>query len=103
MKHSVAHDLPLDAAKQMAIEAIDGYTKKFIDYNPSVTWLSEQVAEVSFKAKGVTLKGTFEVLADRIDIDMEVPLLLRMFRQKAIDVIEREILRLVQRAKEQGT
>jgi len=100
MKHSVRHDLPLDGAKKAAAAAIEAYRARFAEYNPTVSWLSEHIAEVSFRAKGVSLKGTFEILADRIDIEMEVPLLLRMFKQKAVDVIEAEITKWVKRAKE---
>jgi hypothetical protein len=91
MKHSVPHNLPLDAAKKVAQHAIDAYQARFAEYHPTVRWVNEQLAEVSFKARGISLKGTFEILADRIDMDMEVPLLLRMFKQKAIDVVEEEV------------
>lgn len=98
MKHSVPHSLPLDAAKKVAQHAIDAYRARFAEYNPTVNWVSDQLAEVSFKAKGVSLKGTFEILADRIDMDMEVPLLLRMFKQKAVDVVEGEIKKWLAKA-----
>ena len=99
MKHSVPHSLPLDAAKKVAQHAMEAYQARFAEYNPTITWVSNTLAEVSFKAKGVSLKGTFEILADRIDMDMEVPFLLRMFKQKAVDVIESEINTWLAKAK----
>jgi hypothetical protein len=103
MKHSVPHSLPIDAARAVAQKAIEAYQARFSEYHPTVRWVNDQIAEVSFNAKGVTLKGTFEILADRIDMDMEVPLLLRMFKQKAIDVVEKEIKSWLARAHEGQT
>jgi hypothetical protein len=99
MKHTVTHDLPFDLAKKAADAALQAYATRFAEYDPRVTWTSERAAEVAFSAKGVTLKGTFEILSDRIEMEMEVPLLLRMFRQKALDVVEGEIVAWVQKAK----
>ena len=64
-----------------------------------MSWTTEHSAEVSFKAKGVTLKGGFEIADKSIDIEMDVPLLLRPFRQKAIDVVEEQIKEWIGKAK----
>jgi hypothetical protein len=100
MKHAVPHDLPPDLARKAAEAALKAYAERFAEYDPRVTWTGDNAAEVAFSAKGVTLKGTFAILADRIEMEMEVPLLLRMFRQKALDVVEGEILAWVQKAKD---
>lgn len=99
MKHSVPHSLPLDAARKVAQHAMEAYQARFAEYHPTITWISDHLAEVSFKAKGVSLKGSFEIFADRIEMDMEVPLLLRMFKQKAVDVVEGEINKWLAKAK----
>jgi hypothetical protein len=99
MKHTVTHDLPLDLARKAADAALKAYAARFAEYDPRVTWTGENAAEVCFSAKGVSLKGTFEILADRIEMEMEVPLLLRVFRQKALAVVEGEITSWVQKAK----
>ena len=99
MKHTVTHDLPLDLARKAADAALNAYANRFAEYEPRVSWTSDSSAEVAFSAKGVTLKGTFSILADRIEMEMEVPLLLRMFRQKALDVVEGEIVAWIQKAK----
>jgi len=95
----VTHDLSLELARKAADAALQEYATRFAEYDPKVTWTSDTEAEVSFAAKGVTLKGAFSILADRIDMEMEVPLLLRMFRQKALDVAEGEIVAWIQKAK----
>jgi hypothetical protein len=99
MKHTVTHDLPLDLARKAAEAALRAYVTRFAEYEPKVTWTTDTEAEVSFAAKGMTLKGSFSLLADRIEMEMEVPLLLRMFRQKALDAVEGEIVSWVQKAK----
>jgi hypothetical protein len=99
MKHTVTHDLPLDLARKAAEAALQAYATRFAEYAPTVTWTSDTDAEVSFAARGITLKGAFSIRADRIEMEMEVPLLLRMFRQKALDVVEGEIVAWIQKAK----
>lgn len=99
MKHSVAHALTHDLAKKVAKKALESYQERFAEYEPRLLWQGDSNAEVSFAVKGMNLKGSFEVLADRIDIDMDVPMLLRPFRQKAIDVVEREINKWIDKAK----
>ncbi len=99
MKHSVAHDLPLDLAKKAAAKALESYQARFAEYDPQLCWNDECNADVSFAVKGMSLKGSFEVLPDRIDIDMEVPLLLRPFKKKAMDVVEGEIGKWIEKAR----
>ncbi len=99
MKHSVPHDLSFDLAKKAATKALESYQARFADYDPVIVWEGERRAEVSFAVKGMTLKGGFDIFDDRIDIEMDVPLLLRPFRQKALDVVEGEISKWVARAR----
>jgi hypothetical protein len=99
MKHAVHHDLDLDTARKATDHALESYKDRFSEYNPQVTWKDDRRAEVAFNAKGVTLKGVFELLDDRVEMDMDVPFVFRLFKKKAIDVIEREIRRWLDKAK----
>jgi hypothetical protein len=99
MKHTVPHDLDLDTAKKVTDKALESYRERFAEYNPVVTWTEDCKAEVAFKAKGVTLKGLFCLTQDAIEMDMEVPFVLRLFQKKAVDVVEREILTWIDKAK----
>src|SRR5574337_318783 len=81
MKHTVPHDLPFDLAKKAADAALQSYRTRFPDYDPQVTWADDKTANVALKAKGMSLKGVFEINPDHIAMDMEVPLLLRPFKQ----------------------
>ena len=99
MKHTVPHDLPFDLAKKAADHALQNYKQRFPDYDPQVTWSDEKTANVALKAKGISLKGVFEILPDAISMDMEVPLLLRPFKSKALEVIEEQIKEWIAKAK----
>lgn len=99
MKHKVPHDLPLDLAKKAADAALQEYRTKYPDYDPQVTWSDDKTAEVALRAKGMSLKGVFEILPDAVSIDMEVPLLLRPLKAKAMAVIEEQIRHWIGKAK----
>lgn len=99
MKHRVPHDLDTPLAKKATNAALQAYAERFSEYSPKVHWKNDTCAEVSFQAKGITLKGLFELGPGCVEMDMEVPLLLRAFRKRAIEVIDAEIREWVGRAK----
>jgi hypothetical protein len=99
MKHTVPHDLPFDLAKKAADAALQSYRAKFPDYDPQVKWTDDKTAHVELRAKGMSLRGIFEIMPDAVAMDMEVPLLLRPFKQKALEVIEGEIKKWIAKAK----
>lgn len=100
MKHSVPHDLPPDLAKKAADAALESYRQRFADYDPQITWANDRSAHVEFRAKGMSMRGVFEILDDAITMDMDVPLLLRPFKAKAIEVVEQQIRDWVNKAKD---
>lgn len=99
MKHSVPHDLPLPLAKKAADAALQSYKARFAEYDPQIAWVSERLAEVTFRVKGLSMKGSFEIGDTAIDMDMEVPLLLRPFKNKALEVIEQQITQWIEKAR----
>ena len=102
MKHSVTHDLGQERAKQAAEAAIAAYGQKFAKYKPQTTWTSPTRANISFNIKGMTLSGSLEVLPRSIDLDLEVPFLLRPFKNQALTVIEAEIREWIDKARSGG-
>jgi hypothetical protein len=102
MKHSVPHDLGQERAKKVADSALSTYAQKYSSYNPKVTWKSANSAEISFKVKGMELSGSLEVLDRSIDLDIDVPFLLRPFKSQALGVIEGEINEWIKKAKAEG-
>jgi len=99
MKHAVPHDLGQDLAKKVADAAFASYARKFGKYNPKSTWISPNRANISFSVKGMTLTGALEVTASAIEMDLDVPFLLKPFKGTAISVIEGEIKEWIQKAK----
>lgn len=98
MIHEVAHGLSREAARRVARQAFAAYAERFAAYSPSATWRDEDHAEVAFSARGLTLRGRLEVGDRTLRLELEVPLLLRPFRERALAVVEREIRAWVERA-----
>lgn len=99
MKHSVPHDLGQDRARKVAEAAFASYAARFAKYQPTATWTSTDRADISFTAKGITLKGVLQVLPTSIDMDLDVPFLLRPFKDKALGAVDREIAVWLDKAK----
>ena len=98
MKHSVPHDLGPERAKKAADAALASYSQKFAKYDPRVKWATPTRADIAFTVKGMSLKGALEVLPTAIELDLEVPFLLRPFKGQAISVIEGEIKEWIAKA-----
>jgi hypothetical protein len=99
MKHSVSHDLGEEKARQVANRAFESYKQRFAQYKPTSNWVSDNRVEISFHVKGMSLSGALEVKPTTIDMDMEVPFLLRPFKGTALGVIEKEVRKWVGKAK----
>jgi hypothetical protein len=99
MKHVVNHDLGQDKAKQVAQAAFDSYKSRYAEYGPKANWVTDKRAEISFSVKGMTLGGTIDVTPSTIEMDLDVPFLLKPFKGKAMAVIEGEIRTWIGKAK----
>lgn len=100
MKHVMKHDLPLDRARMVAERAFDAYRDKYANYNPALTWLSDTKAKASFGVKGVTLVGVIELQPNAISFDLDVPFVFKVFKKKAMDVMDRELAHWLAKAKQ---
>lgn len=99
MRQTIAHDLGEKKARQAIAAAHRYYARRYAKYKPRMHWQSRNRAELTFVATGMTVNATAEVKPSSIDVDVEVPFLLRPFRKKALQVIEREIRSWVAKAK----
>lgn len=99
MEHKVKHALGRPLAKKATDAALKAYAAQFAEYDPRTTWTDEDHARVSFNVKGLTLKGAIGVHEHEISLDLDVPFLLRPFKAKALEVIEREITKWVEKAR----
>jgi hypothetical protein len=91
MKHFVPHDLTLEQACQVARKAFEHYRERYAKYHPRLTWSTETKAEASFRAKGLTVRATIELLPHGVAVDLKVPFLFRIFRSRAEAVVRREV------------
>lgn len=99
MEHKVRHQLGRALAKKATDAAFKAYAAQYSEYDPRTTWLDEHNARVTFSVKGVSLKGSIAVHEHEVSLDLEVPLLLRPFKSKALEVIEREITKWIEKAR----
>ncbi len=99
MKHTIKHDLDMELAKKACVKAFEAYAEKFAKYSPTADWKSDTQADIGFDAKGVKLGGTVGLRPNEIDVEMNVPFLFRPFQSKAIDLVEGEIRKWVDKAK----
>lgn len=99
MKHVVRHDLGQEQAKRVALAAIAAYSERFAKYSPEATWLDDRRARISFNVKGMSLSGTLQVNPNDIEMDLDVPFMLRPFKGKALGVIEEQVKKWVDKAK----
>lgn len=91
MKHAVEHDLDAPTCRKVTRLALDAYAARYQKYNPQVRWNGEDAAVVAFTVKGMHLEGRIELRSGRVEMDLDVPLLLRPFKSEALRVIDREI------------
>lgn len=98
MKHAVPHNLAPEKARLVAEKAWESYQSRFSQFQPTLSWETDAKANVAFRAKGIAVSGTLTLLDKAIEMDLSVPFLLKPFRKKALDVIEREIRSWVDKA-----
>jgi hypothetical protein len=99
VKHTIHTGLDLARSKVAIGKAMDAYKARFAEYNPRFEWTGEAKGEFGFKAKGVSLGGTMVVHDHKVDVDMDVPFLFRIFQGRAMEVIEDEVKLWVEKAK----
>lgn len=99
MKHSVPHDLGKEKALKVTQAAWKSYSERFAKYEPTCTWTSPHRADIGFTAKGIHLTGDIEVGENSIELDLDVPLLMRPFKNMAIGVVEEEIKTWIAKSK----
>jgi hypothetical protein len=99
MKHQIAHDLDASVAKEVAVRAFESYQKRFADYRPTMAWTGDQDARIEFNVKGLKLQGNIGIRPRAIELDLDVPFVFRLFKNKALEVIEREVRVWIDKAK----
>ena len=88
--HEIPHDLDFDLAKLAAEKAAVAYGERFAEYDYKANWVRNDRVELSFQVMGKRLEGAMTVKSRKLELELDVPLLFRPFRGKAIEIIERE-------------
>ncbi len=99
MKHQIHHGLDLPLAKKAIDKAMEAYSARFSEFNPTFGWVTEHKGELGFKAKGVKVEGHVEIVGPEVYVDLDVPFILRIFKGRAIEIIDREVRSWVERAR----
>lgn len=101
MEHVIKHDLSPERAKKAAEKAAEYYTKKWEKYDAETVWKSDTEAEITFHVKGVNVAATVELQPGQVVIDMKkVPLLLRPFKNMALNVVHKTMDKWIDKAKQ---
>jgi hypothetical protein len=100
MDHRVTHDLDLETAKRVTDKAFESYSERFPNYKPTLEWVREKKAAITFSAKGIVLAGSIVLSEGAIDLGLDVPFLFRPFKKKAMEIVENEIENWIQKAKD---
>ncbi len=82
----------------MLQQAVESYCERFAKYSPETQWLGEDEVRVTFSARGAKLSGLLRLVPHAIVLDLDVPLLLRPFQSKAVEVIDTQVQKWLQRA-----
>ena len=98
MKNTIKHTLSNELARKATEKAFQSYAERFAKYHPAAQWTSENVAHVSFQAKGVHLEGNISLRKGAIDLEMHVPVIFMPLRSMAMEIIEEEIHKWIAKA-----
>ena len=99
MKHTIDTGLDKAMSKKAIDKAMEAYKADFAEYSPRFDWTSDERGEFAFNAKGVKLNGNILVLDQKVEVDMQVPLLFRVFQSRAMKVIEDQVRVWVEKAR----
>lgn len=101
MKHIVKHNLSPEAAKKVAHSAYSSYKKRLSQYNPTIEWVDDTCAKVSFRVHKTVLKGKVVLEPKAIIFHFNVPLLMRPFMGRATKVLDQEVNSWIEKSKQE--
>ncbi len=86
MKHVIEHGLDAATAHRKVTErAFAEYRARYPSYDPTLTWKSDRAARGRAQRQGSKARRRGQRLRDgAIDVELEVPLLLRVFQKRAL-------------------
>ena len=85
--------MSVEEARRTADKAWEHYKKRFEKFGPKLDWTDDAAADFSFRTRGLGLTGRLEIKPGRIDVSLDVPMVLRLFKKIAVAAVEKEIRR----------
>jgi hypothetical protein len=100
MEHIIEHDLSPELAKKAAEKAAEHYTQKWEKYDAKAVWANDTHVDITFNVKGVNVAASVDLEPGRAVVEMQkVPMLLRPFKNMALDAVQRTLEKWIARAK----
>ncbi len=99
MKKTIETKLDKARSKKAIDKAMDDYKARFAEYSPHFDWKTDDIGDYSFSAKGVKCAGTIHVLDNKVNVEMDVPFLFKIFQGRAMQVIQDQVVFWVEKAK----
>lgn len=99
MRHTITHELPPETLRKTLEVALRSYQARFPTAQPALRWQNPDHAEISFSAKGMALRGVLLLRPGAVTLEMDLPLVLRPFRERAVRKVEAEVQKWFDRAR----
>ena len=92
MKYSVKHGIDDPQRVRTVIEkAYSSYKERLPEYNPSMEWVGEKEAKITFTVMSQTINAKVDFDSEELRIDGKVPLLFKPFQKKIESILGREM------------
>ena len=98
MKHSIDHNLEPKKAKHTLDQLLEAYCEHYKENSVETQWVSEDKAQIRFRATGKTVEGVVTVCDDCYDIDISLPMRFRPFKKRIRKTLDSEVARWVENA-----
>lgn len=97
--HTIPHDLPPELLRRTIDAALEHYRERYPQAQVSLRWRDADHATLQLTARGLTLTAALALLPAGIAVTMELPLLLRPFKERALRRVHREVDGWIERAR----
>ena len=91
MEHVFTHDSDFETAKRAVDLAWEHYKEQLSKYKPELEWADDSLAKIKFSVGRILFRFEIVVGKDAYDISANVPPLFRMFKKRAVLLLEDEI------------
>ena len=94
MRHRIERSCGPARTRRILDEAFAAYAERYARYRPHLKWYDDSRAAFGFRVRGLKVTGTLSLLADAIDLEVQVPWMLRPLHDLARRTIDAEAERL---------